>query len=355
MSDPEAPLDVVWPDVLSRLLRHEDLDEDMAAHVLGNVMRGGAESAQIAALLIALRAKGESASEVAGFVRAMMAEAAEIDLSPATAARVVDIVGTGGDGANTSNISTVAAVVIAASGQPVAKHGNRAASSACGSADLIEAWGVDLDLSPADVATCIEETGIGFLFARTFHPAMRVVAPVRQQLGIRTTFNLLGPLSNPAAARSMAVGVADARLAPVMADALARLGKRHVLVFRGSDGLDELTTTGPSDLWEVRDGVVSTSRLDPRDLGMDVVTLDDLRGGDVARNVRIADAVLAGAPGPHRDIVALNAAAGLYAADAVDDLAAGIKRAQETLDSGAAAALRDRWVACSADLAAAHG
>ena len=355
MTDPEARAPIIWPAVLTTLLHGEDLEEDHAADVLTEVMQGGAEPAQIAAFLLALRAKGESASEIAGFVRVMMAEAAPITLQPATAERVVDIVGTGGDGANTSNISTVAAVVIAAAGQPVAKHGNRAASSACGSADLLEAWGIDLDLPPADVARCIEETGIGFLFARTFHPAMRVVAPVRQQLGIRTTFNLLGPLSNPAGAPSMAVGVADARLAPVMADALARLGKRHVLVFRGADGLDELSTTGPSDLWEVRDGQVTQSRLDPRELGLELTTLDQLRGGDVARNVAIADAILAGEPGPHRDIVVVNAAAGLYAADAVDGLADGVPRATEIIDSGAAAALRDRWVARSNELAASRG
>ncbi len=355
MTDPEARAPIVWPAVLTTLLHGEDLDEDHAADVLAEVMQGGAEPAQIAALLLALRAKGESASEIAGFVRVMLAEAAPITLAPQTADRVVDIVGTGGDGANTSNISTVAAVVIAAAGQPVAKHGNRAASSACGSADLLEAWGIDLDLPPADVARCIEETGIGFLFARTFHPAMRVVAPVRQQLGIRTTFNLLGPLSNPAAAPSMAVGVADARLAPVMADALARLGKRHVLVFRGADGLDELSTTGPSDVWEVRDGQVTRSTVDPRELDIELATLEQLRGGDVERNVAIANAVLAGDPGPHRDIVVLNAAAGLYAADAVAGLADGVERAAATLDSGAAAALKDRWVARSNELAASHG
>lgn len=355
MTEPDVHRDIAWPEVLSRLLRGQDLDEGLAAEVMSAVMQGEAEPAQIAGLLIALRAKGEAASEIAGFVRAMMAEAEPIELSPPVAERIVDIVGTGGDGADTSNISTVAAVVIAATGQPVAKHGNRAASSACGSADLLEAWGIDLELSPADVAACIEQVGIGFLFARTFHPAMRVVAPVRQQLGVRTTFNLLGPLSNPAAAPAMAVGVADARLAPVMADALARLGKRHVLVFRGDDGLDELTTTGPSDLWEIRDGSVSTSRIDPRDLGLAPASLEDLRGGDVSRNLAIADAVLAGEPGPHRDIVVLNAAAGLYAADAVPDLQVGVARASAAIDEGQAAALKERWVARSAELVAARG
>ena len=340
-----------WPRILDRLVGGQDLDEDVAADVMSAVMGGEAESSQVSGLLVALRAKGEAPAEIAGFVRAMIANATDVPLDAALMDRTVDVVGTGGDGADTFNISTVAAVVVAASGQPVAKHGNRAASSACGSADLLEGWGIELDMRPADVASCIEQLGIGFLFARTFHPAMRVVAPVRQQLGIRTVFNVLGPLSNPAHVPAMAVGVADGRLAPVMAEALARLGKRHVLLFRGADGLDELTTTGPSQLWEVRDGQVSTFDLDPRDLGLALASPEQLRGGDVATNVAIADAILAGEPGPRRDIVVLNAAAGLFAADAVDDLASGIARAEETIDSGAAEELKHRWVAHSAELA----
>ena len=341
---------VSWPQVLESLLRHEDLTEDLAAWVMATVMAGDAEPSQVAGLLVALRAKGEAPSEIAGFVRAMLDAAADIDLTDACRQRTVDVVGTGGDGADTFNISTIAAVVVAASGQPVAKHGNRAASSACGSADLLEGWGIDLDMRAADVAICIEELGIGFLFARTFHPAMRVVAPVRQQLGVRTVFNLLGPLSNPAHAPAMAVGVADERLASVMAEAMVRLGKRHVLLFRGRDGLDELTTTGPSQLWEVADGQVTTSELDPSDLGLDRATPEQLRGGDVAVNVAIADAVLAGERGPHRDIVLLNAAAGLYAADAVDSLEGGIARAEATIDDGAAEDLKRRWVERSRQL-----
>jgi anthranilate phosphoribosyltransferase len=343
---------VRWPSVLTHLLHGEDLDEVAAGAVMGAMMRGEAENAQVAALLTALRAKGESASEIAGFVRAMLAAAEPIELDPRVQARLVDTCGTGGDGENTFNISTVAALVVAAAGQPVAKHGNRAASSACGSADLLEAWGVEIELSPAGVATCIEELGIGFLYARSFHPAMRYVAPVRVQLGIRTAFNVLGPLSNPAGAPHQVVGVSDLRLAPVMADALARLGKRHVLVFRGDDGLDELTTTGPSHLWEVRDGAVTASVLDPEDLGIPRAGKPDLRGGDVATNVAIADAILGGASGPHADIVALNAGAALYVADAAPDLAAGVTLARDTLTGGAARTLRDRWVARSRELAA---
>jgi len=337
-----------WPSLLHTLLDGDDLDESVAAALMGRLMRGDAESSQVAALLVALRAKGESPGEIAGFVTAMLEAAVPVAVPVDLAPHLLDIVGTGGDGAGTFNISSVAAVVIAAAGVPVAKHGNRAASSRCGSADLLEAWGVDIELPPDEVTRCLDELGIAFLYARTFHPAMRHVAPVRLQLGIRTVFNVLGPLSNPAPVPYQAVGVADARLAPVMADALARLGRRHALVFRGEDGLDELTTTGPSQVWEVRDGQVSSWRFDPTELGLARVTPSDLQGGDVGTNVAIADAVLAGAPGPAADIVALNAAAGLYAADAVTDLAAGLARAREVLTSGEAAALRDRWIAWGA-------
>ena len=338
--------EVSWSDVLSRVLRGEDLGEDEAAEVMAALMRGEGEPAQVAGLLVALAAKGEAPAEIAGFVRAMLAAAEPIEIPGS----LVDTCGTGGDRAGTFNISTVAALVVAAAGQPVAKHGNRAASGTCGSADLLEAFGVDLELEPAQVAATLEELGIAFLFARRFHPAMRHVAPVRAQLGVRTVFNVLGPLSNPAQAPFQVVGVADERLAQVMADALARLGRRHVLVFRGHDGLDELTTTGPSQVWEIVDGEVRTWQLDPAELGIERAALADLQGGDVATNVRIAEEVLGGAPGPRADIVALNAAAALYAAGRVPDLAAGLELAREVLASGRALQLRDRWVARSREL-----
>jgi anthranilate phosphoribosyltransferase len=341
------PSPVRWPVVLDGLLSGRDLSEDQAAHVLGTIMRGETEASQVAGLLVALRAKGEAPAEIAGFVRAMLAAATPIDVE----GPLLDTCGTGGDGAGTFNVSTVAALVVAAGGAPVAKHGNRAASGRCGSADLLEAWGVAIDLPAAGAAATIRELGIGFLYARTFHPAMRHVAPVRAQLGVRTVFNVLGPLSNPAGAAHQAVGVADPRLAPVMADALARLGKRHALVFRGDDGLDELTTTGPSTVWEIRDGAVDRWTIDPADLGVPRATLAALTGGGVEENVRIADAILRGEPGPPADLVALNAAAGLYAADVVPDLASGLDRAREVLAGGAAADLRDRWIARSRELA----
>ncbi len=336
-----------WPRTLATVVAGQDLEEDAAAAVLSDIMGGDVDPARTAGLLTALRAKGESATEIAGFVRAMLEHVVPIDLE----GPLVDTCGTGGDGADTFNVSTVAALVVAAAGVRVAKHGNRSASSRCGSADLLEAWGVAIDLSPAAVATCVRELGIGFLFARTFHPAMRHVGPIRASLGIRTVFNVLGPLSNPAGAQHQIVGVADPRLAPVMADALARLGKRHALVFWGEDGLDELTTTGPSRMWEVRDGAVAETRFDPLDVGVPRAALPDLQGGAVADNVAIADAVLSGTPGAPADVVALNAGAALYAADVVPSIAAGVTRAREVLASGAAADLRDRWVARSSALA----
>jgi len=339
-----------WPGILDRLLAAESLGEDEACDVLGAIMSDEVEPVLIAALLIALRAKGESAAELAGFVRAMTEAAAPIDIDPAIACRLVDVVGTGGDGADTFNISTIAAVVVAAAGQPVAKHGNRSASSRCGSADLIEGWGIDLDLPAAAVATCIEELGIGFLFARSFHPAMKIVGPIRAQLGIRTTFNLLGPLSNPARAPFQAVGVADPLLAPVMAAALGRLGRR-ALVFSGGDGLDELTTTTTSQAWEVSDGDVKQTSIDPSAVGIARAKPEDLTGGDVARNVEIADAILAGEPGPRSDVVVLNAAAALYVAGAVEDVSAGVELAREVLNQGAALELKERWVALAKQLA----
>lgn len=348
---PPPPLEldeVAWPVVLEHVVSGGDLSEDTAHAVLDAIMGGEVPPAVSGGLLTALRAKGESPAEVAGFVRGMLDNVAPIEL----AGPLVDTCGTGGSGADSFNVSTMVALVIAGAGCRVAKHGNRSASSACGSADLLEHLGVVIDLPPAAVAACVDELGIGFLYARTFHPAMRFVGPVRAALGVRTVFNVLGPLSNPADAAHQVVGVADRRLAPVVAEAMARLGKTHVLVFRGSDGLDELTTTGPSDLWEVRDGTVTASRFDPLDLDVPRAELADLAGGDADRNATIARTVLSGQPGPPADLVAVNAGAALYAADVVDDIAAGVVRAREVLASGAALDLLERWAARSQELAA---
>lgn len=340
-----------WQELLGALVRGENLTEKAAGAALGDIMSGSVPEARIAAFLVALRAKGETAEEIAGFVRVMVDHAESIDVDGV----LVDTCGTGGDGAGTFNVSTVAALVTAAAGARVAKHGNRAASGRCGSADLLEAWGVVIDLPPAAVARTIEELGIGFLFARSFHPAMRHVGSVRSELGIPTVFNILGPLTNPARVERQVVGVADAQLGPLVAGALLRLGRRHALVFRGEDGLDELTTTGPSRLWEIKDGRVSESLFDPASLGLPRARLEDLQGGEVEDNRRIADAVLEGEEGPATDVVALNAGAALYVAEVAPTIAAGIERAREALRSGAAKQLRDRWAARTGELAEAGG
>ena len=311
------------------------------------VMSGEATPAQVAGFAIALRAKGETPAEVTGLVEVMLDEAAEV----AVPGRVVDTCGTGGDRAGTVNISTMAALVVAGTGVPVVKHGNRAASSACGSADLLEELGVVVDLPPAAVGPCLAQAGIAFCFAPVFHPGMRHAAVPRRDLGVPTVFNVLGPLTNPARPAAQAVGVSDARLAPVMAGVLAARGTT-ALVFRGDDGLDELTTTAPSTVWVVADGRVAEERFDPADLGIARARLEDLRGGDATRNAAAARDVLAGAASAARDAVLLNAAAALAAhaggqEPLLDRLAAGLARATDALDSGAAAGALERWVAVS--------
>lgn len=341
----DAPVRI--PDVLAALTRGEDLDDATTAAVMELVMRGDATSAQVAGLLMALRMKGETGAEIAGLVRSMRAFA----LPVAVPGPVVDTCGTGGDRAGTFNVSTIAALVAAGAGATVAKHGNRAASGRCGSADLLEGWGVVIDLPPEGVQRCIEAVGIGFCFAPTFHPAMRHVIPARRELGVPTVFNFLGPLTNPAGAAHQTIGVSDAAMAPKMAEVLARLDTRHALVFHGSDGLDELTTTGPSTIWEVRDGAVETYQFDPADHGVPRASVDDLRGGGLAENTAIAEAVLAGERGAPRDIVVLGAAAALIAADRAEGWAPALAAAGDALDSGKARQVRDDWVALSRSLA----
>ncbi len=336
-----------WSEVLTRVLAGEDLEEATAAAVMETIMQGEATGVQVAGLLVALRAKGESVAEIAGLVRSMRRFA--LPVSPG--GPVVDTCGTGGDRAGTFNVSTVAAIVAAAAGARVAKHGNRAASGRCGSADLLEDWGVVIDLPPAAVEACLDEVGIGFCFAPTYHPAMRFAMPARRELGVPTVFNYLGPLTNPAGARHQTIGVSDPGIAARMAAVLARLGSEHAFVFHGADGLDELTTTGPSHLWEVRGGEVTEDEFVPADHGIPPAKLVDLRGGDVTENRGIADAVLDGEAGAPRDIVALGAAAALLAADLETAWAPALARASEALDSGAARATLQRWVEASQRLA----
>lgn len=339
-----------WPELIARLLRGEDLGTTDTAWAMGEVMAGEASPAQVAGFVVALRAKGETPEEVAGLVEVMLAEAAEVVVP----GRVVDTCGTGGDRANTVNISTMAALVVAGAGVPVVKHGNRAASSKCGSADLLEELGVVVDLPPAAVAPCLEQAGIAFCFAPVFHPGMRHTAVARRELGVPTVFNVLGPLTNPARPAAQAVGVSDPRLAPVMAGVLAAR-RVDALVFRGADGLDELTTTGPSTVWVVAGGAVVEEQFDPASLGVPTASLELLRGGDAPHNAAVARALLAGEQGPVRDAVLLNAAAALAAYEAsaaplLERLQAGWDRAAAALDGGDAGRLLDRWVEVSRSL-----
>ncbi len=337
-----------WPEVLDALVAGSDLDAGQTAWAMGEVLAGEATPAQIAGFAVALRAKGETIDEVTGLVEAMYARATPISVP----GRLLDVVGTGGDRSMSVNISTMAAIVAAGAGARVVKHGNRSASSQSGSADVLEALGIRLDLPADRVAAVAEEAGITFCFAAAFHPAMRHAAVPRRELGIGTTFNFLGPLSNPARPAAQAIGCADVRMAPVMAGVFARRGV-DAWVFRGDDGLDELTTTTTSSLWVVRDGQVSTATVDPRAHGLAEATTADLRGGDAQHNAGVVRDLLAGRPGPVRDAVLLNAGAALavHAASpaTVDEaLADGIARARGAVDSGEARVTLDRWVAASA-------
>ena len=340
-----------WPDVLGALLRGENLTVGSAAWAMNEIMDGQATDAQIAAFAVGLRAKGETVDELEGLVAAMYSHATPL-LVPGPA---VDVVGTGGDRSHSVNISTMAAIVAAAAGARVVKHGNRAASSACGSADLLEELGIVLDLPADEVASVAIDLGITFCFAPRFHPALRYAAGARREIGAATTFNFLGPLANPARPSAQAVGVADARMAGVLAGVLARRGV-SALVFRGEDGLDELTTTTTSRVWVSQAGEVTELELDPLDLDLPRAQPADLRGGDAPVNAGVARAVLAGEHGPVRDAVLLNAAAALVAyqmtnGSLIEQLAAALPRAAEAIDSGSAAALLDQWVASTQERA----
>jgi anthranilate phosphoribosyltransferase len=338
-----------WPAVLGPLVAGRDLGSELARAAMTEILDGAATPAQLAGFVVALRMKGETVEELAGLLDAMLAAAETVEVEPVLRDRLVDIVGTGGDRSHTINVSTIAGLVIAGAGVPVCKHGNRAASSSCGSADLLEALGVRLELAPADITRCLVDAGIAFCFAPRFHPALRHAGPPRRELGIPTAFNVLGPMANPARVRRMVVGVADPAVAPKMLGVLAHEGATRVLVVHGDDGLDELTTTAPSTVWELRDGEVDLWRLDPAELGLAPAGPEGLRGGDPAVNARLARAVLAGERGPHRDIVVLNAAAGLLVGGAVSSLGDGVTLAATVLDDGRAARALDRLVAAAAE------
>ncbi|MFI7482264.1 anthranilate phosphoribosyltransferase [Kocuria sp. M1R5S2] len=342
---PTAP-PYAWPDLITTLIDGSDLRREQAWWAMDQIMSGEVPDVVVAGFLVALRAKGETVEELTGLADAMVGHARPVDI-PGPA---VDIVGTGGDRLASVNISTMAALVCAGAGAKVVKHGNRASSSKSGSADVLEALGVRLDLPVEMVESAAREVGITFLFAQTFHPSMRFAAAARKQLGVATAFNVLGPLTNPARPGSSAIGVADRRLAPLIAGVFAARGDR-ALVFRGGDGLDELTVTAPSEIWEVREGRVEHHDFDPSDLGMPRATVEDLRGQDARYNAQVVERVLAGETGPVRDAVVLNAAAGLVALDPsagapfFERMTEAVRRAEESIDSGAARAVLDRWVA----------
>lgn len=350
----EATLDHFggWPGVLGTLTGRGDLSGEAAAAAMAEILDGNATPAQIAGFIVALRMKGETVEELTGLVSAMVDRATPVHLAKPEG--VIDIVGTGGDRSHSINVSTLAALTIVGAGGRVCKHGNRAASSACGTADLLEALGVAFDLGPEGVAHCVDTVDIGFCFAPRFHGAMRHAGPPRRELGVPTVFNFLGPLANPARVKRQVTGVADPAMAERMVQVLAANGAERALVVYGHDGLDELTITTTSTVHELRDGEVRTYEVDPAALGLGGGSLDDLRGGDAALNAALSRAILAGETGPKADIVVLNAAAGLVAAGIVDDIAAGVDAARASLAEGRAAAALDALVTASNQAKAAE-
>jgi anthranilate phosphoribosyltransferase len=318
-------------EALEALVSCRDLTAEEAAAAMGEIMAGQATAAQIGAFLTALRMKGETVDEIAGMARVMRQHALKVVVP----GPLIDVVGTGGDGLGTFNISTAAALVAAAAGLHVAKHGNRAASGVCGSADVLEACGVRIDLPPQGVTRCIQEVGIGFMFAPAFHPAMRHAAGPRRELGIRTVFNILGPLTNPAGAQAELLGVARAELGEKMAQVLGRLGTQRALVVHGEDGIDEMSVSAPTRVWELNKGTVKSYTVTPEEVGLARSSLSQLKGGAPQENRVLMERVLSGEPGPLGDAVALNAGGALLVGGAVQSLQDGVRRAQEVLKSGA--------------------
>jgi len=340
-----------WPAVLTRLAAGEHLSAMEAGAVMGEILDGAATPSQMAAFIFGLRCKGETAQELSGMLEAMLSVAETVQLPAEVAARLVDTCGTGGDRLGTINVSTIAALIVAGAGVPVCKHGGRAASSRTGSADVLEALGVEIALPPEAVARCILEAGIGFCFAPRYHPAMRHVVPTRRELGVPTAFNLLGPLANPGRARYQLVGVGDGRTAERLAAVLGQAGAERAWVVHGHDGLDELSTVAPSRVVEWRSGPGAGGAhsfiVEPASLGLAPARPEDLKGGDPARNAAAVHAVLDGASGPHRDIALLNAAAALVVVGEAGELAAGLEQAAASLDSGRARAALERLVRIS--------
>ena len=319
-------------EMIVKVVEGRSLRETEAAAAMLDIVEGLATPSQISAFVVALRMKGETAEEIAGLARIMRRYALRVEAGP----DAIDIVGTGGDGGMTFNISTVSAIVTAAAGGKVAKHGNRGVTSKCGAADILEALGIAFDLPPAAVSECIRQTGFGFMFAPIYHPAMRHAVVPRREIGVRTAFNLLGPITNPAGVTSQVTGVAVGSVAPIIAEVLRLLGSRRALVVHGSDGLDELSISAPTKVYDVADGTVSDYEVTPESVGLRSAPASEIRGGTVEANLRYAQEVLAGEHGAPRDAVLLNAAAGLVVAGLADALHGGIRLAAEAIDSGAA-------------------
>jgi len=333
-------------EAIAALVSGRSLTIEEAAQVMEEIMNGEVTPAQFGAFVTALRLKGETVDEITGLARTMRAKAVPVTV----AGPVVDTCGTGGDGSATFNISTTAAFVVAGAGLKVAKHGNRAMSSQCGSADVLEALGVRLDLTAEQVQRCLEEVGMGFMFAPAFHPAMKYAAAPRREIGIRTVFNIVGPLTNPAGAEAQVLGVADGSLVEKLARVLQNLGCHHALVVHGEDGLDEITLTGKTLVCELKDGRINSYAVSPEDFGLSRAGLDSLRGGTVDENAALLRSILDGAPGPQRDVVLLNAAAALVAGDRVPSLEPGLDLAREALASGRALAKLEQLIEFSQSL-----
>jgi anthranilate phosphoribosyltransferase len=330
-------------EAIAALVDGTNLTETEAAEIMGEIMEGEATPAQLAAFLTALRIKGETVDEIVGMARVMRAKSLHVEIE----GDLLDTCGTGGDGSGTFNVSTAAAFVCAAAGVKVAKHGNRAASSASGSADVLEALGARIDLTPEQVKACIEATGFGFMFAQTFHPSMKYAAAPRREIGIRTVFNFLGPLTNPAGARRQLLGVGDPSLAKKMAEALSRLGATRVLVVSSEDGLDEVSVACATAVHELHNGKIREYAIDPAAVGLRQAHLKDVRGGTPKENAQRIRSIFAGEPGPARDFVLLNSAAALIAADHAENLRDGVAIAANAIDSGAAARVLEEYVRLS--------
>lgn len=344
LSEGASAPSVTWPDVLNRLVAGEQLASQEAASIMRDVLAGHAAPVHLSAFLVLLRARGETVEEVSGFLQAIRDVALHVHL-PEFAGRLVDTCGTGGDRSGTINVSTTASFVVAAGGVPMAKHGNRAASSKSGAADVLEALGANIDLGPDEVGACIREAGIGFCMAPRFHPAFRFVGPIRKELGVPTIMNILGPLSNPAGATRQVIGVGLPQFADLIVEVFRVRGADRVIVAHGHDGLDELSTTGPSKVWELREGDVRSYVVDPVDFGIPPARLEDLCGGDPQFNAERTRRILEGETGPQADFVALNAGAGLLVGGKVEDLQSGYEMAKGLLADGSAIRALDTFIA----------